>query len=199
MASSFPAVELLAPERPVTWSDYVAFAPLLSLPHVMGLDTPGLPREPYLKVPVQARSAKIGIVWRSSAFDPSRNCRLEDLRPLADAGLELVSVQYEPTPEEQATLRAWRAEERGSSFSDFYDTALALQSLRALVTVDTSVAHLAGALGTPTHLLLNEPAAVRWGMRAEESLWYPSMRLHRKQQAQPWEGAVLRAAALLGG
>lgn len=199
VASSFPAVELLPTDQPVTWGDYVAFVPLLSLPHVMGLDEPGLPKAPYLKVPEQAKSSRIGIVWRSSAFDPARNCRLEDLQPLADAGFQLVSLQYEPTAEEQARLRAWGAEERGSSFKDFFDTAVALQSLRALVTVDTSVAHLGGALGVPTHLLLNEPAAVRW-MSGEESLWYPSMRLHRRTSgADSWQAPMGRVVSLLRG
>jgi tetratricopeptide (TPR) repeat protein len=198
VASSFPAVELLPPDQAVTWSDYVAFVPLLSLPHVMGLDEQSLPTGPYLKVPEQPKSSKVGIVWRSSAFDPSRNCRLEDLQPLADAGLDLVSLQYEPTADERDRLRAWGAEERGSSFKDFFDTAVALQTVRALVTVDTSVAHLAGALGVPAHLLLNEPAAVRW-MSGEKSLWYPSMRLHRKVGVDAWQGSMARVLSLLRG
>jgi hypothetical protein len=198
VAASFPAVELLPPDQPVTWGDYVAFVPLLSLPHVMGLDEASLPTAPYLTVPTQAKSASVGIVWRSSAFDPARNCRLEDLQPLADAGLRLVSLQYEPTAEEQARLRAWGAEDRGASFKDFFDTAVALQSLQALVTVDTSVAHLAGALGVPTHLLLNEPAAVRW-MEGEKSIWYPSMVLHRKQGSDAWGGPMGRVLSLLRG
>ena len=198
VAQSFPSVELLVPDKPVTWSDYVSFVPLLSLPHAMMLDAKDIPREPYLKARVvQAKSEKVGIVWRSGAFGPDADCRLEDLRPLAESGLPLVSLQEQPTREEQALLRSWGAEDRGSAFADYADGAAALGSVRALVTVDGPFTHLAGALGVPAHLLLNEPADVRWMAGVEETLWYPSLRLYRKRRDEPWAAPARRAVERL--
>ena len=87
-------------------------------------------------------------------------------------------------------LRAWRAEDLGSGFGDFFDTACAMQTVSEVVCVDTSVAHLAGALGKPTRLLLNEPAAVRWMLGTRRSPWYPTMRLYRKRRDEPWSAIV---------
>jgi len=194
VAESFPSVELLAPDRSVTWTDYVAYVPLLSLPHALALDTERIPREPYLTARAEAKSEKVGIVWRSGAFGAEADCRLEDLQPLAESGLPLVSMQEQPTREEQALLRSWGIEERGSAFADYRDGAAALRSVAALVTVDGPFAHLAGALGMPVHLLLNDPADVRWMSGVEDTPWYPSMRLHRKPHAGSWSALVRRAA-----
>ena len=199
VAESFPSVELLGWDKPVTWSDYVAFVPLLSLPHAMALDAERIPHEPYLKAKAGGKPEKVGIVWRSGAFGAEADCRLEDLRPLCDSGRALVSLQEQPTREEAALLRSWGAEERGSSFTDYADGAAALRSVQALVTVDGPFAHLAGALGTRVHLLLNEPADVRWMSGVEDTLWYPSMRLHRKRRDEPWSAPVRRSAERLRG
>ena len=197
LAASFPTLELLPQVQPVTWGDYVAFAPLLSLPHIMALEPERIPTEPYLKAPDSPKSEKIGIAWRSGVFGPAADCRLEDLRPLLDGGCALVSVQEQPTAQERALLKAWGVEERGSAFGDLLDAATVLKSLRALVTVDGPAAHLAGALGVPAHLLLSEPADVRWLVGRSDSPWYPSLRLHRKQATEPWDAAVRRVAPLL--
>jgi tetratricopeptide (TPR) repeat protein len=197
VAASFPAVELLAPSDTVTWSDYMALVPLLSLPHVLDLSDGDLSGEPYLRVDaadVAPHSGSIGILWRASDFDRTRNCALADLQPLAASGRRLVSLQVQPTDAEQEQLSRWGVEECGSTFKDFYDTARTMQALDAVVTVDTSAAHLAGALGRPTHLLLNEPAAVRWMQETERSPWYPTMRLHRKASAAPWRELLARVA-----
>lgn len=198
MAESFPTVELLSPDQRVTWSDYVAFVPLLSLPHAMKLDAKDIPQAPYLKARTQAKPEKVGIVWRSGAFGPEADCRLEDLQPLAERGRKLVSLQEAPTREEEALLRTWGVEELGSAFSDYGDAAAALSSLEALVTVDGPLAHLAGGLGRPVHLILNEPADVRWMMSGEDTLWYPSMRLYRKRRDEPWAAPLRRIVERLG-
>lgn len=202
VAASFPTVELLPAQAAVTWTDYAAYIPLLSLPHALALDDAGLPAEPYLHAaPADRRAAdqRLGIIWRASRFDPTRSCPLYDFLPLVEAGLSLVSLQADPNGEERARLRSWNVEELGSQFKDFYDTAVTMASLRAVVSVDTAAAHLAGGLGVPTHLVLNEPAAVRWMQGTERTPWYPSMRLHRKHREEPWAPLLTRIAALLPG
>lgn len=74
---------------------------------------------------------------------------------------------------------------------DFEDTAAIIRDLKGVVTVDTSVAHLAGAMGKPTYLLLARNPDWRWGVRGERTIWYPSMRLLRQEHQGDW-GPVIQ-------
>jgi hypothetical protein len=191
-AASFPWAEFLDPAAgQPAWNRYAAYVPLLSLPHALGLDEMQLPAAPYLQTNANVEQYRgLGFAWRSSAFDPARDCRLEALAPLRDAGTRLVSLQVGASDAERAMLRRWGVEDRGAGFGDFMDTALAMQPLEAVLCVDTSVAHLAGGLGKRTLLLLNEPAAVRWMLGRADTPWYPSMRLYRKRQDEAWPRVV---------
>ncbi len=194
-AESFPWAELLDPTAgQPAWSRYAAYVPLLSLPHALGLDETQLPAAPYLKTKANGQECRgLGFAWRSSAFDPARDCRLEALAPLRELGIRLVSLQVSASDAEHEMLRRWGVEDLGAGFGDFMDTALAMQPLEAVLCVDTSVAHLAGALGKRTLLLLNEPAAVRWMLGRADTPWYPTMRLYRKRHEEAWP-AIVRAA-----
>lgn len=75
---------------------------------------------------------------------------------------------------------------------DFEDTADIIRDLKGVVTVDTSVAHLAGAMGKPTYLLLARTPDWRWGVRGERTIWYPSMRLLRQERQGDWSPVVQR-------
>src|SRR5262249_43442415 len=77
---------------------------------------------------------------------------------------------------------------------DFTDTAAILENLDLLVTIDTSVAHLAGALGRPVWMLLRFDACWRWLLDRNDSPWYPSMRIFRQEHPNQWESAVRRVA-----
>lgn len=199
VAASFPQVALLDPKQPVDWRAFSACIALLSLPHALDADWDSLPGTPYLAVspPPGGRPGGVGIVWRSSAFDPARNCALEALLPLQQGGHALVSLQADLNPEEQATLRSKDIPARAGE--DFYGTAEAMRPLDAVVTVDTAPAHLAGGLGIKTFLLLNEPAAVRWMQQREDTPWYPAMRLLRKRSGEAWETLVSRVRKELDG
>ena len=189
VAASFPQVELLDPKEPVSWTSFAACIALLSLPFALATDWASLPADPYLTVKDgQPRVAGVGIVWRASAFDPARNCSLQDLLPLAGGGLPLVSLQAGASNEELAVLRAHGIPSHAGE--DFCGTAEAMLQLDAVVSVDTAPAHLAGGLGVKTCLLLNEPAAVRWMLERADTPWYPSMRLLRKRPDEPWERLV---------
>jgi tetratricopeptide (TPR) repeat protein len=188
---------------------------LLSLPHLLGHTARTLPAPPYLQAPVPretlacaARAApglRLGLVWRASLFDTRRNAPLEVL--LAQAARLLptaqwVSLQKDPTADEAALLRAHGCVDAGAGFGDFGDTAIAIRSLDAVVTVDTSVAHLSGALDHPTLLLLNHGPAERWMLEGDTTPWYPSVRLLRRAPQEPqadWIARALAAVPLLVG
>lgn len=207
---SFPDVDVIdaTPGTAPEWSQYAALAPLLSLPHLLGLDWDTLPSQPYLSAPAggpvpRAHSGlRVGIVWRTSGDEPHRDCPLADMLRLAGAEVTLVSLQFQPDAEEQALLAGAGIAQRAGNFLDTADEAMRVD---AVVSVDTSMAHLAAALGRPTFALLNEPYAVRWTLQGDTTPWYPTMRLLRKRAAEPWSvplGAAakaLRAMMAAGG
>jgi ADP-heptose:LPS heptosyltransferase len=82
---------------------------------------------------------------------------------------------------------------------DFSDTAAAISALDLVISVDTSVAHLAGAMGRPTWLMLSYAQDWRWLRDREDTPWYPSMRLFRQTTPQAWSGVVARLSAELAG
>jgi hypothetical protein len=199
-----------ATPRRIPPAAYDLHVPLASLPLLLGVSASALPNAPYLHADADLSAAKraewlmgarrlVGIVWRSSRFDPARDLALEPMLRLGAApGVRLVSLQKETLDAERAALAAAAAVEAGSRFTDFADTADALGALDSLVSVDTSVAHVAGAMGIPTLLLLNEPAAERWMIGRDDTPWYPSLRLLRRAADVSWPAVVGRAGELLG-
>ena len=141
------------------------------------------------------RRPRVGLVWsgeRSHDNDLNRSMRLETLVPLLDLpGVAFVSLQHEVREEDAATLRD-RADvlQLGPAFKDFADTAAAIAGLDAVIAVDTSVAHLAGALGKPLFLLLPFAADFRWLRERSDSPWYPTAKLFRQPQFGDWDSAV---------
>ena len=124
-----------------------------------------------------------------------RSCPPEMLRALADVpGICLFSLQKETgddgVPEGFTDL--------GRHLGDFADTAAAIQQLDAVVSICTSVAHLAGALGCPTWIMLAFAADWRWLQKREDTPWYPSVRLVRQQTPGDWAGVVKRVTDALG-
>jgi len=89
-------------------------------------------------------------------------------------------------------LRNWSAELR-----DFVDTAALIRTLDLVITVDTSIAHLAGALGAPVWVLVNVPSSWRWLRNREDSPWYPTMRLFRQASPGDWRAPVTEIGAAL--
>ena len=81
---------------------------------------------------------------------------------------------------------------------DFAETAAALTALDLIISVDTSVAHLAGAMGRPVWVLLPYAQDWRWLRDREDSPWYPTLRLFRQEKPQAWDGVLTRVAAELG-
>jgi tetratricopeptide (TPR) repeat protein len=193
-----------------------AFCPLLSLPLALGITSPdALPaRTPYLVVAADYRRKwrgslggqarrKIGIAW-SGRLQPgeTRSAPLEALAPLfAIEDIDWIVLQPFLTDRERDVLRAHpnaksihRLEGR---LSDFADTAAIVDRLDSVVSVDTSVAHLAGALGTPVTVMLPFAADWRWGIDSDRTPWYPGARLVRQRAPGAWDEVIARIAASL--
>jgi hypothetical protein len=190
--------------------------PLLSLPGLLGTTPSSIPADvPYLRAdPRLVRrwrkelkplaGFRVGIVWQGNASnkrDHLRSVALPLFEPLARVpGVRLVSLQKGPGSEQAAQagfgvldLSGRLDEESGP----FMDTAAVLANLDLLVSVDTAVAHLAGALGVPAWLALPLAPDWRWLLGREDSPWYPSLRLFRQCRPGDWDDVFRRIAAAL--
>jgi ADP-heptose:LPS heptosyltransferase len=101
-------------------------------------------------------------------------------------------------PEDRAVLDGWPdVRDLSGAIVDFADTAALASLMDLVISVDTSVAHVAGAIGVPVWVLLPYAADWRWLREGDRSLWYPTARLHRQSAPADWDGVVARVAALL--
>jgi tetratricopeptide (TPR) repeat protein len=174
-------------------------ASLASLPRIFKTSLETLPRTvPYLPVspPTPRRSARprVGLAWRAnvaSADGSYRSAPLAAFRPLADLPVDWISLQMELTDEEKYILRTdFKAEDKGNSFQDLKDTADVVETLDLVVTVDTSMVHLAGAMARPTWVLLPRSSDWRWLLDRRDSPWYPTATLIRQTKDSDWSGPV---------
>jgi ADP-heptose:LPS heptosyltransferase len=113
------------------------------------------------------------------------------------SGLSFVSLQKELSDTERNALGRAGVIDLGAEFGDFADTAAVVSLLDLVISVDTSVAHLAGAMGQTVWTLLPFAADFRWLLDREDSPWYPTMRLFRQPQIRDWDAVVLRVRAEL--
>ncbi len=150
---------------------------------------------PYLNAPAAAQRLpddgrrKVGLVWAGKPTPRDRSIPLERLLPLfGDPHLALFSLQLGPRAADLKTTGADAfVTDLAPGLVDFAETAAVLTQLDLLVTVDTAVAHLAGALGVPTFLLLRYTSDWRWFDRGRTSAWYPSFTLFRQHAPGRWE------------
>lgn len=185
---------------------------LMSLPYALGLRADTIPAEvPYLHPPEEARAKartlpwkkeklRVGLVWAGNpdhVLDRFRSIPLEALRPLfAVAEAAFYSVQMGPGARqlEQSNLPIV---DLRPQIDDMADTAALLEQLDLLIAVDTSVLHLAGALGRPAWLLVPAAPDWRWQLSREDSPWYPTLRLFRQRALGDWTPVIARVAAAL--
>ena len=140
---------------------------------------------------------RVGLVWRGAAGHPDdarRSVELAQLQALWRADIEWHGLQVELRPGDQALANAAGISLHCAQQQDFADTAALLSQLDLVIAVDTSVAHLAGAMGLPLWLLLAQPADFRWLLDRSDSPWYPSARLFRQSRPGDWAD-VLQAMA----
>lgn len=186
------------------------FASLLSLPHLLGTQLETIPSQvPYLHVTPSApppelgnaAGLKVALVWAGDpghSADRQRSIPLSTLDMLAEIpSVSWFSLQLGSAREQLHTPLRMRITDLSQHISDFQDTAQLLQHVDLLLTVDTAAAHLAGALGRPTWLLLDEQASWRWLLERTDSPWYPGMRLFRQERAGAWEPLLSRVASEL--
>lgn len=184
--------------------------PLPDLGLALGITTATLPdRFPYLQVPPgrllpgrQPGELRLGVVWSGRRGDGSRDvrhCRAGDLAPLARIpGVRLVSLQVGPAAAElDALAAAGPVIDAAPYIHDFADTAALLMELDALVTVDTAIAHLGGALARRVLLVHHALPAVRWHFHALHRPWYPTVTLVPPGSGETWETQVARLATLI--
>jgi hypothetical protein len=196
---------------------YHCDAVLLSLPRPFKTRLETIPAEiPYLRTPAQAahrwirrvaemKGVKVVLVWAGNpehVNDHRRSIDPDQLAPLfAVAGASFASLQHGAR---SADLKRLRPDNIGiaglaSDFGDFADTAAAVDALDLVITVDTSVAHLAGALGKPVWVLLPWVTDWRWMLNREDNPWYPTMRLFRQHRGGDWGDVIARMAGELRG
>jgi len=133
---------------------------------------------------------RVGVVWSgraSHADDHNRSARLSDILSLHAPGIQLISLQNELRAEDVQTLRRTpQMLHFGAELTDMAETAALCDLMDVVVSVDTSVAHLAGALGKPLLVMLPFVPDWRWLLRRLDSPWYPTARLFRQEQKSHW-------------
>jgi tetratricopeptide (TPR) repeat protein len=208
LAANMAVEKWLVPSEPLPPRD--VYCPLLSLPLLLHTTRDTIPAEhSYLhvaaewsqawqqRVPGSSRLLKVGLAWAgkpSEIHDRKRSLPLSQLAPLAHVrGVLYFSLQKgQAAAEAHDPAAAVEMLDFGDAIADFADTAGLISQLDLVVTVDTAVAHLAGALGKPVWTLLPFVPDWRWGRAGESTPWYPTMRLFRQQSRGDWAEVVRR-------
>ena len=182
--------------------------PLLSLPLAFGTELATVPRHvPYLRaqqdrvaqwrerMPANGR-LRIGLCWAGSSMhanDRNRSISLSRFAALLSVpNLDFISVQKEVSETDAAILREHGVLQLGRDFTDFADTAAVVAMLDLVIGVDTSVVHLAGAMGKAVALLVPFSPDWRWLLDRTDSPWYPSMRIFRQSTIGDWDAPLQR-------
>ncbi|WP_144152948.1 tetratricopeptide repeat protein [Paraburkholderia sp. BCC1885] len=211
MASLRSVVQVVVAGEPLPQFDF--HCPLLSLPFAFQTDLHSIPNQtPYLYSdaalverweallgPKQRR--RVGLAWSGNPAhlnDRHRSIPLSTLMPLLEMDVEWISLQKGVREQDLAVLDGSPIRSFGDEIRDFSDTAALVQLLDLVISVDTSAAHLAGALNRPVWVLLPEPPEWRWMRDREDSPWYPSARLFRQSTPGDWRGVVDKVRTAIG-
>jgi tetratricopeptide (TPR) repeat protein len=209
----FPGAEIVI-DRSSPPAEFNLLCSLLSLPYLLRDKVEAIPEEvPYLKVPADREAAwhdrlagierpRVGLVWAGNASfgnDKRRSIPLAELRPLLSLpDIRFVTLQKELRAGDAELLAEFPGILRlGESLTDFADTAGLIANLDLVISVDTAVAHLAGALARPVWLMIPFAPDWRWQLDREDSPWYPTARLFRQSVRDDWTGVVGRIADAL--
>jgi len=206
-----PTIEIIGPEQSPT--DFDCHCPLLSLPLAFGTEVSTIPTlgQPFrtderlrdawaARVP-STRCPRVGIAWRGGTDfknDYSRSIDLKTFRALLHPAIDWICIQKELRPEDQAIMADTNVHFFGDQLVDFADTAALLEQIDRVVTVDTSVGHVAAAIGKPVWLLLPYNSDWRWLLNRSDTPWYPTVRLIRQSQPGSWDEVLERAKLELG-
>jgi Tfp pilus assembly protein PilF len=201
---------LVIPSEPLPAFDtHVA---LMSLPRLFQTKVENVPaRIPYLRAPASrlplingeaSGHLKVGLVWAGGDRHPKNRLRSSTLHQflpvLGVPGIRFYSLQCGPRAAQLLELPGGRQiEDVGCRLRDFADTAGAVEQLDLVITVDTSVLHLAGALGRPVWGLISHACCWRWMRDRSDSPWYPTLRLFRQPRPGDWAGVMAQVEANL--
>jgi len=186
--------------------------PLQSLPHILGITSQNIPGQvPYLSAPpnriefwrqrlIGEKKFRVGLVWagmKHKGPDP-RSRTIDVFAPLAEvAGIKFFSLQAgEDSRQPPPPAMDWA--DFSADLTDFAEAAALLQNLDLIITVDTSMAHLAGALARPVWVLIPFEPDFRWLLERTDTPWYPTMRLFRQKTRQGWAEVIQGIARALG-
>ncbi len=189
--------------------------PLLSLPLAFGTAIETIPAEtPYIRLPAAdvaawaarmppGKQPRIGLVWAGDSRRHDIECFLTDRRRslafdsfaplLTQPGLRFFSLQIGPGAAQAGAFP--ELIDLTGDISDFLDTAALVANLDLVISVDTSVAHLAGALGKTVWVLSRFDGCWRWLMDRADSPWYPTLRLYRQPAPETWPAVIESLAA----
>jgi tetratricopeptide (TPR) repeat protein len=213
IAASVPGVSsVLDDSDPLPPVD--CYCPLLSLPLAFQTEVETIPANiPYIRSSEQSVAKwrdrlpqngrlRIGLCWAGSNAhlnDHNRSIALERFAQIFSLpNLDFICVQKEVDAPQAAILHRHHVVQLSQEFENFADTAAVVAQLDLLISVDTSVAHLAGAMGKAVALLLPFPAEWRWLLDRTDSPWYPTMRLFRQTATGDWQGPFERLYQELG-
>jgi tetratricopeptide (TPR) repeat protein len=203
-------IELSADKSPARHYDF--YIPLCSLPRVFDTHPQTVPNQtPYLKADPEKvdqwrrrlpkEGLNVGLVWGGNDTYKERSCELVDFIPLAFVkGINWIGLQKGPAARQIGSARFpvdFKVDNWGEAFVDFSDTAAALMTLDLIITIDTSVAHMAGALNRPTWVLLPMVPDWRWLLERSQTPWYPGMRLFRQTRRDGWAPVMARVSSAL--
>jgi tetratricopeptide (TPR) repeat protein len=212
LLQSFPGVDQLIAasldDKPAVQFDY--HVSLMDLPGIFATSMETIPADvPYIRPrpgkieywrkKLAAPEFKVGIVWAGSPShgnDSNRSCPLKYFTPLAKIdGVRLYGLQKgDAAAQAQELKNEIPLTNLASRFEDFADTAAAIENLDLVISVDTSVLHLAGAMGRPVWAILPFAPEWRWMLNRSDSPWYPTMRLFRQKKWDQWQPVLQEVA-----
>lgn len=188
------------------------YCPIMSLPYLFKTRLDTIPNKvPYLFIPEEMKQwwrtrlaeitgVKVGLVWaggKLASTDKNRSILIKKFALLtAMEGVRWVNLQK---GQESGQLKelGWDLIDWMDECEDYLETAALVDQLDLVISVDTSVAHLAGALGKPVWLLNRFNSEWRWLLGREDSPWYPSMRIFRQRERGDWHGVIKQVADVL--
>jgi tetratricopeptide (TPR) repeat protein len=207
-----PGIEIIGADAVPQTFDF--HCPLMSLPRAFRTRLDSIPSaEGYLSAdPTLAAlwnerlpsrtSPRVGLAWSGAPGhrnDRNRSIALRILEPLLTANVDWVCLQTEVRESDRETFdNAGRLGRFAEAPADFADTAAVIANLDLVITIDSSVAHLSGALGKPAWVLLPFVSDFRWLIGREDSPWYASLRLFRQQAFSDWPSVIARVGDELG-
>lgn len=202
VSSQDKEINIIGPNNKIPKFDF--YCPIMSLPHAFKTDILTIPNKcPYLflneiktemeKDNSKKNKLKIGVCWAgnpSHKNNHNRSMSIPDMSKLFSLPFEFHSLQKEVSQEGLSILKKFNIIDHHNSLEDFADTAKLIDKIDIIISVDTVIAHLAGALGKKTFLLLPDKSSFLWMDEREDSPWYPTIKIFRQKILGDWQSPI---------